>query len=301
MTHHHFRLQRADGFKCYADNDQDGGTTHCQRTEVRVHPVQCDREDRDDTEEECTHQSDLGENTLDIVGSRLTRTNARNAAVALTEVVGDFDRIILHGHIEVVECNDQNEVDQSVGPSSCIKEVDKSVIELLPEAGGIIIYRLEQADRAGQRHKGHGEDDRHNAAHADLDRNVCGLTAILLSADNTFCVLDRDPAFGSVHEDNESDHCDEQDQNAQRFEEVTLGFVLGEFSQCTCHNRKSCENAGEQEHGDTVSDTLIVDLVAHPYDDGGTCDKGKDDDKCDKDVGCLGTAVHNCIHNMQRT
>ena len=136
MTHHHFRLQRADGFECYADNDQDGGTTHCQRTEVRVHPVQCDREDRDDTEEECTHQSDLGENTLDIVGSRLTRTNARNAAVALTEVVGDFDRIILHGHIEVVECNDQNEVDQSVGPSSCIKEVDKSVIEFLPEAGG---------------------------------------------------------------------------------------------------------------------------------------------------------------------
>ena len=48
MTHHHFRLQRADGFQCYADNDQDGGTTHCQRTEVRVHPVQSDREDRND-------------------------------------------------------------------------------------------------------------------------------------------------------------------------------------------------------------------------------------------------------------
>ena len=56
MTHHHFRLQRADGFQCYADNDQDGSTTHCQRTEVRVHPVQSDREDRNDAQEERTHQ-----------------------------------------------------------------------------------------------------------------------------------------------------------------------------------------------------------------------------------------------------
>ena len=93
MTHHHFRLQRADGFQCYADNDQDGSTTHCQRTEVRVHPVQSDREDRNDAQEERTHQSDLGENTLDIVRSRLAGTDARDAAVALTKVVGDFDRL----------------------------------------------------------------------------------------------------------------------------------------------------------------------------------------------------------------
>ena len=59
MTHHHFRLQSADSFQCNADNDQDRCTTHCQRAQVAVEPGQGNREDCDNSQEECAHQSDL--------------------------------------------------------------------------------------------------------------------------------------------------------------------------------------------------------------------------------------------------
>ena len=39
------------------------------------------------------------------------------------------------------------------------------------------------------------------------------------------------------------------------------------------------QNAGEQDDGDTIADTELGDLLAHPHDEGGAGDEGGDDDQ----------------------
>ena len=87
MTHHHLRLQGTNGFQSHTNNDQYGRTAHCQRAQVLVCHNQENRHNGDDTEEERAHQSDLGQNTLNVIRSRLARTDTRDAAVALAQVV----------------------------------------------------------------------------------------------------------------------------------------------------------------------------------------------------------------------
>ena len=159
-----------------------------------------------------------------------------------------------------------------------MEEGQESIIELLPAANRIIVHRLEQLDGTRQRHEGHCKDDRHNTAHANLHWNVGGLTAILLSANHTFCILNRNPAFGVVHEYNEGNHCNEDDQNCQRFKEIPLRVFLGEFHQCTHHGREACEDTSKQQHRNAVADAVIIDPVAHPNNDTSTGDEAKHND-----------------------
>ena len=123
-----------------------------------------------------------------------------------------------------------------------------------------------------------------------------GLSAILLSANNTLCILNRDPALRSVHEHDECDHYHKEYQDCQRFEEIPLRFVQGQIPQSSHINGEACQDAGEQEHRDAVADSLVVDPVSHPDNDGSTGDKGHDDNEADENIGCGRTAVRHCIH-----
>jgi len=94
MTHGHLSFDFTVGFKSYADNDEQGRTAESDRAEHTAGAeVNDQREYRDETEEERTDQGDSVKNTSDVIGGGLTRTDTRNEAAVLLEVVGNFDGV----------------------------------------------------------------------------------------------------------------------------------------------------------------------------------------------------------------
>ena len=286
MTHHQLGFQRPDRLDRNADNDQDRSTAH--RRDVDMGEVQeDDREDSNDTEEDRTDDRDLVENSLNVIGGGLSGTDTGDTAVRLAEVVRHFNRIVLDRYIEVVEQDDQDEVDDCVRVASGREEVYETSVELFPAGciGQILERLLEDGEHRRERHKAHCKDDRHNTRHADLDRNVSALTAVLLSADDALCVLDRNAALGFVHEDDTDNHCNEDQQVNHDLDEILIRIIEDEGAELTDVNRNSRNDTCKEDHGDAVADALLIDAVAHPDDKRGACHKGKDDDEHCEDSG----------------
>ena len=99
----------------------------------------------------------------------LAGTITRNCTVVLLQVVRNFNRIVGNRHIEVVERDDEQEVDNRVKRRILTEETNEAV----PEGISVTCNSEEEADCLRKRHKRHREDNRHNAAHSDLNRNVC--------------------------------------------------------------------------------------------------------------------------------
>ena len=92
MTHHHLRFHSSCCFKRNAYNDEYRGTAHCD-----IHLCdngEYDREDSDYTQEHSADQSDLTEYLLEVVTGRLTGSYTGYAAVVLSEVISDLDRVV---------------------------------------------------------------------------------------------------------------------------------------------------------------------------------------------------------------
>ena len=127
MTHHHLRFESSCGLKRNAYNDEYRGTSHCEWH--LGDSTEDDREDSDDTEEHSSHQSDLTEYPLEVIAGRLTGSYTGNAAVVLSQVISDLNRVVRHTYIEVVERTDENEVETSVERMSVLKPLQESCVE----------------------------------------------------------------------------------------------------------------------------------------------------------------------------
>ena len=92
----------------------------------------------------------------------------------------------------------------------------------------------EAADRARDRDQSGSEDDGHDAAHVQLQRQVAVLPAHLLAAHHTLGILDGDAALSVRHNDDEHDH--DQCQNEQQGQEdVELALASSGAGQQTSH------------------------------------------------------------------
>ena len=108
-----------------------------------------------------------------------------------------------------------------------------------------------------------------------------GLTAVHLTAYHTLGILNRNAALGIGHDDNEHDGCQEQYQGEGNDEPVLHNTVdrqieLGDHS--VHHRRCAGYDTGKQDHGDTIADALVVDLLTHPHNQHGASQEGGDDD-----------------------
>ena len=122
------------------------------------------------------------------------------------------------------------------------------------------------------------------------------LTAILFSSDYTLCVLNRNPAFCCIHEYNKYNHCNKQNQYQQRFKEIPRRIRNCHFVQFSRHGGETCQNTSKQQHGDTVSDSLVIDSISHPYNDGSTRNEAHYDYESNEDIRCGRTAVVDSTH-----
>ena len=205
MSHHDLALERTNRLKRNADDDQHCRTAERYLREARVYPRENDREYRDNSEENSADKRYLVQGIVDEVRRGLARTITGNSAVVLLQVVCYLHGIIGDRHIEVVEAQNQQEVEDSV----CGRGVCEKSHEALPEivtACSVSSYSEEEADSLRKRHKRHREDDRHYAAHRYLYRNMRGLSAVHLPSDNALRVLHGNSPFRVRHKDNEPDH-----------------------------------------------------------------------------------------------
>ena len=258
VPHQHVAFHGAAGVQRHAHDDQQAGTAQLNAHAGDV--AQHDGQHRDDAKEHSADQGDLAQALGDEVAGGLARTDAGDGAVVLAQVVGDLHRVVLNGHVEVVEGQDQQQVDDGVEDAVVVEHVE----ERHPE-GALDLQQA--ADHVGNAAQGAGEDDGHNAAHVHLDGNVARLTAVHLAAHHTLGVLHRDAALAVGEDDHEHHRGDRQDGDDGDVD-VVLRLAVSSFGQQGLHAADDVAPAGDDTDKDqqrnAVADALVVDLLAHP-------------------------------------
>ena len=284
VTHEHLGLEALDRLKRNADHDDDGRAAD-REAAVLDHDTDDDRQDRNDRQIQSAEERDFVDNLQDEVGSRLARAEAGDEAAVLLEVIGDFDGVELDRRIEVAERNDQQEVADDVERALRVEDIG-----VHPGPEGAAAGAGEGNDRRGERRNGLREDDRQNAGHVDLDRQERALTTVHLAADHTLGVLDGDAALGVRDEHDE--HNDQQHADDEQDRGVPLDRAGGQRgNERTDERRDAGHDACEQDHRNAVADAELIDLLAHPHQEGRAGHEGHDDDKTCKETGLVEQVV----------
>ena len=127
---------------------------------------------------------------------------------------------------------------------------------------GVLASKL--CKHRGECKKRRCEDDRDNARHVDLERNVGGSTTVLASADHALCVLNRNSALSLLEVDN---HNRDDKHQAEDREDSTPLTTLADGQELRGHARG---NRGEDQERHTVTDAALGDQFTQPHDDAGT-------------------------------
>lgn len=178
----------------------------------------------DNRQVQSAEQGDLQNDLLNEVRCGAARTEARNKTAIFLQVVCDFDRIILDSCIEVAERDNQKEVADAIDHAAGRGDRQHKLTKTAPVAG---IHKGK--NRGRQRRNGLGKDDRQNAGHIHLDRQMRALAAVHLATHNTLSILYRDAALCVGHKDDQRDEHQnaQQDQN-QRIPCNTATHQVGE-------------------------------------------------------------------------
>ena len=112
---------------------------------------------------------------------------------------------------------------------------------------------------------------------------MCALAAVHFTADNSLCVLHGDPALGIVDVNDQDDDSESAEEHEQC--DPPLQGTGGDITNARNNaGRESGNDAREEDHRDTVADTVFGDLLTQPHDQSGTGGEGQDDDDRRPDV-----------------
>ena len=170
--------------------------------------------------------------------------------------------------------------------------------ERIPDRVSGLIDLQKAADGARDGHQCRSEDDGHDAAHVQLQGQVAVLAAHLLPTHHTLGVLDGDAALcvGHDHHKDHSDQCQNYQNRQQDIELRLAGRCAGQQTRHRGVQRGPVGNdGGEDQKGNTVADTLVIDLLARPGDQLSTCNEGSDDDHSGEHADCAGNILQ-CTH-----
>ena len=108
VAHRHEAVEATGGIKCHTNHNQQAGTAQLDAHTGQV--AQNDRQYSHRSQEDGTHEGDLVQGAGQEIAGRLAGTEAGDRAVVAAQIVGDLNRVVLNGNIEVVECQDQQQV-----------------------------------------------------------------------------------------------------------------------------------------------------------------------------------------------
>ena len=104
------------------------------------------------------------------------------------------------------------------------------------------------------------------------------VSAVEFSADLTLSVLNGNSSFGVREEDNRI-YDSESDYGKNNKSEDTDNLVA--LTECRENLRnEACKDVGKKYNGNTVADTVIVDLLTEPHDERRTCAVASDYNDC---------------------
>ncbi len=102
---------------------------------------------------------------------------------------------------------------------------------------------------------------------------MAGLSPRVTHADDTFGIMDRNPALGPFHE-NDYAHSHKHQGEDKNHDRWGHGSGLNQTDGVDDGRRHSSDNTGEYNQGNTVADTAFRNLLPHPHQKGGTSRQG---------------------------
>jgi len=290
VTHHHLAFELSYGFKSNTDKNDDRSTADgyvdrefCQSGDV----CEENRVKSYDTEKQCAQKDEFGKNFCDIVRSGTTGTDTGDDTAVLCEVVCHFNRIVLNRCIEVCKEDDQQEVDHCVHRRSVMEPTEEHLTEAV-----FLEFAFNKHFNGGRQGQNRAcEDDRKNTGKVDLQRDIRALAAVHLTADNSLGILNGDSAFCAVHPADENDHAEKRDESDRNDQIVPRTLLISSHDQLIEDRGDTGYDACEQDQGDTVADTLVVDLFTQPHDNGAAGGQCQNNDKTLEDSGKTGVGV----------
>ena len=269
MPHEHLSFDSFNRFKGDTDKNEYRCTSDSQ-TGKTVDVAHHLGQKSDKAQEDCAHKSDLVEDSCDKLCCGSARTEAGDKSAVFTDVIGDLYRIELNRRIEVCETYDEECIYDHIG--NCA--LGEGLCEIAPERTFSRLQELD--DRCGNCYYGRGKDDGHNAGHIYLHRNVCRLSAVYLSSDNTLCILNRYAALSVGDKYNESYDSHSDYKYYQKREYVEVAVYKGRYYRYDSLGTAAYDR-GEEDKGNTVSYALFCDLFAEPHDKRRTSCEGYED------------------------
>ena len=280
MTHHELCLDLLDRFERNADYDDNRRTANGNVGQARRERANDQREEGNNAKEQRTDEDHLSQRLGDEVSGGLARTEARDEAAVLLQIIGNFDRIKLDRSIKIRKCNNQNGVEYDIERIALREQI------LYDTADRTGFGRIEREYRRGQRQNGRREDDRHNAGRVDLNGQEGGLAAVHLTTNHTLCILNRDTAFGVRHIHDEHDQC-QADDDHQHCSQCTGAAVLDQVEQAIRQRGTAGDNARKQDDRDTIANAVLGDVFAQPHDQRRTSGEGHDDNDSSPDASVV--------------
>lgn len=259
-------FHRVDG---NTDDDEDGCTAEINPFDAR-NPADKVRQDGDEGQEEGTGEGDSRHDAIDIHSRRLARTDARDEAAVLLHIFRELRDVQRNSRIEIGEEHNQDGVHDRVGHRAPCKEACNPL-------DCFILYELCDGNREHQYRR--SEDDGDDASLIDFQRNMCRVTAIHLTADDTFRILYRDAALTLCDFNDHDDHEQGDDSKKQGLEDVdrtSLDVLVNRHAAL----REARYDTGEDDERNAVADAASCDLVTEPHEETCACreDQGDHDD-----------------------
>ena len=192
------------GVKRNTDHDQDRSTTERLNKLIAREVEQNGRNNSDQSDEDATWKGNTTEHVVDVLLGSLTRTDSRDEAALLLQILSSLARIEHHRGVEVGEKDDE----------TCGKD------PVHPTSGNSVSHNSEPADVEQRRklsrevNQTASEDDRNNASSVHLERDVRGLTTHHPTALNTLGIVHGDTTLSTLNEDDQRD-ADQDDGNDQ--------------------------------------------------------------------------------------
>src|SRR5579871_788905 len=283
MPHDQLSFNLIHGIHGHADHDQKRRPTEVEvdiqaiqqpAGEIGIDPVsdqgqslQLDPGDHDhrnygeDGKIQTTHDRDLGQNLVHILGRVLAWTDSWNEPAVLAHIVGCFVRIENDRDVEEAEENDQSAVQEIVHGLRAADGTEHAAQKCA------VLDKLHARQRLRESQERGRKDNWNNAARIDFKRQASRLAAHLSPANHSFGILHGNAPFAALHQHDEGNH---REHDGQNNDQVNHGpfFCYGHMIVDIANRAgKADHNTGKDDQRHSVADSSLRDLLAKPHDE----------------------------------
>ena len=273
MLHHDLRFELFVDFKRDRDHDQQACCRErvckrkCRTRPRAVADCKCtEQERRDERNKHKEHSAEERHSVVDLlqeVAGRFARSDTGNKSAVLLNVSCNVVRIELNHCVEIAESENEHCKEHIVYRRT------RSHVCFVP-CRRFGVCRKELDDHLREHEQRRCENYRHNAASADANGDVGGLTAVHFVALDLFGVLHGHSSLCAVHEHDEHEDRDDDKDKSENVPDISP--VGADHLERVCHRRTCGRNdTDKDDDGSAVADAVFGDSFAQPHDHDAAC------------------------------